>query len=193
MVQTKVLFFLLGVAMLLAACSNKQLSQLNDSIVNPNQKTSSPSHDLADYPTALNSWRSTTYGINTSHFPAKLDSNLVYEFTFVPRTLQAGSTLALKINFETEYLATTFFTNATANGFEQEFSSLAKLKETLYCYPASFGFQSDYALNDMCTIRLLNAIWCGGQDDRAVGGIDSGISIDRQENTVVCWVIDKEL
>jgi hypothetical protein len=147
-------------------------------------------NDLKHYQYGLEWWKNPYYTDAIAHFPDTLFTHITYDFFFTPTIMQGQSSIALKLKFDNLKLAEDFFKAKTIRNAEKEFPKYEELKKSLFCYPEEFGFPSRYKLpNDSETI-LFQAPKCGGQGEDVLGGIQSGIAIDRSSNSIVCWARD---
>jgi len=144
--------------------------------------------DIRYYQVSLNKWKD-TYPHYVSHFPDKLSKSNTYDFFYMPRIMQAGSIIELKITFPSKIEALNFF-KEESNGCDVEFTSYQKARYSMYCMSNSFYSDSLYDTSSVDKVRLLNPTWCAGQGDRKLGGISSSIYLDSKNNTVFCLAID---
>lgn len=150
-------------------------------------------NELKHYKFALDWWSSPYYNKGALHFPDTLYNTLEYEFVFIPQIMQGQSSVALKIGFASEELAEDFYIKETKGNIQQEFKSFTQFQGSDFCFPDGFGFPSRYKLNDSYEIKLFQAPKCIGKRGDVIGGIASGIAIDRSTNSVICWASDMRL
>ena len=146
------------------------------------------SNNLNCYKTAIDYWNNLNHNY-IKHFPKELDTlNLNYEIQFSPHVGQNGSKLYLKIQFKNKRKAKQFYEKIKDS--EANFASLDEIKKSWHCYPNKLKFKSGYKLSKSTSFKLIYPTWCVGQGDRKIGGITSGIALDKKAKTVLCWAND---
>jgi hypothetical protein len=150
-------------------------------------------HELKHYQYGLKHWKSPYYKEATAHFPDTLYSKIGYEFIYIAPVLQGQSSIRLKLKFENQKQAEAFYAEKIDREIEMEFTNIEEYKDSWYCYPDEFGFLSHYNLNNNCEVKLFLAPKCVGQGGGDLGGIASGIAIDKSANIVICWASDLRL
>jgi len=179
--------YLIVLAIILSSCNNTKNAYLdtNAEVFTPSIKKPYTT-DIKYYSYAIRYWQSIPNSY-ANQFPKELLKTNKYEFIFIPRFMQGNPSLALKIEFPNTKLANDFFENHSKDSTLISFNSKTKYSNSSYCNPVSFNLQSKYQLPEKCKINLFRSPLCSGKSNENLGGQMSGIALDSENKTVICW------